>query len=73
MLEKNLFLFRDDHNTNIDFSIIESGEKNDSWERNEKIAIFENDFDICNSTCIIKITVTYEGIPVKGTSDIELN
>ena len=54
-------------------TIIESGEKIDSWERNEKIAIFENDFDICNSTCIIKITVTYEGIPVKGTSEIELN
>ena len=53
-------------------TIIESGEKIDSWERNEKIAIFENDFDICNSTCIIKITVTYEGIPVKGTSEIEL-
>jgi len=54
-------------------TIIEFGEKADSWEINEKIAIFENDFSICNSACTIKITVTYEGAPVKGTSDIELN
>ena len=54
-------------------TIIEFGEKTESWEINEKIAIFENDFNICNSACAIKITVTYEGIPVKGTSDIELN
>ena len=54
-------------------TIIELGENPDTWEITEKIAIFENDFDVCDSTCIIKITVTYEGIPVKGTSDIELN
>ena len=54
-------------------TIIEFGEKTESWEISEKIAIFENDFNICNSACVIKITVTYEGVPVKGTSDIELN
>ena len=54
-------------------TIIEFGQKADSWEINEKIAIFENDFDICNSACNIKISVTYEGVAVKGTSNIELN
>ena len=54
-------------------TIIESSEKNNSWEAYEEIAIFENNFDICNSKCIIKIIVTYEGIPVKGTKQIQID
>ena len=52
--------------------IIESGDKTDLWEMNENIAIFENDFDICDSYCVITITITYEDVEVKGTSKIQL-
>ena len=53
-------------------TIIESGDKTDLWEINENIAIFENDFDICDSYCFITITITYEDVEVKGTSKIQL-
>ena len=39
----------------------------------KEVEFFENEFDFCNSSCIIKITVTYEGNTVKGSSEIELN
>ena len=41
--------------------------KSDFWEENEMLEIYENDFDICNVTCSIKIFITYENISVKGT------
>ena len=53
-------------------TIIELGENPEMWEANEKIAIFENDFDVCESICTIKITVTYEGIPVEGTKQLQV-
>ena len=53
-------------------TIIELGENPDTWEITEKIAIFENDFDVCESICTIKITVTYEGIPVEGTKQLQV-
>ena len=53
-------------------TIIELGENPDTWEITEKIAIFENDFDVCESICTIKITVTYEGIPVEGTKQLQI-
>ena len=53
-------------------TIIELGENPEIWEENEKIAIFENDFDVCESICTIKITVTYEGIPVEGTKQLQI-
>lgn len=53
-------------------TIIESGNKTDLWEINENIAIFENDFDICDSYCVLTITITYEDIEVMGTSKIQL-
>ena len=53
-------------------TIIESGDKTDLWEIDENIEIFENDFDICDSYCVITITITYEDVEVKGTSKIPL-
>ena len=53
-------------------TIIELGEKNDAWEMDENIAIFENDFDICESICTIKITLTYEGASVEGTKELQI-
>ena len=53
-------------------TIIELGENPEVWGANEKIAIFENDFDVCESICTIKITVTYEGIPVEGTKQLQV-
>ena len=53
-------------------TIIELGENPEVWKANEKIAIFENDFDVCESICTIKITVTYEGIPVEGTKQLQI-
>ena len=46
--------------------------KSDFWEETETIEIYENDFDICNETCIIKIFITYENISVKGTNTVNL-
>ena len=46
--------------------------KSDFWEENEMLEIYENDFDICNVTCSIKIFITYENIPVKGTEVVTL-
>jgi len=46
--------------------------KSDFWEETETIEIHENDFDICNETCIIKIFITYENISVKGTKTVNL-
>ncbi len=46
--------------------------KSDFWEETETIEIYENDFDICNETCIIKIFITYENISVKGTKTVNL-
>ena len=53
-------------------TIIELGENPEVWKANEKIAIFENDFDVCESICTIKITLTYEGIPVEGTKQLQV-
>ena len=46
--------------------------KSDFWEENEVLEIYENDFDICNVTCSIKIYITYENISVKGTELVNL-
>ena len=46
--------------------------KSDFWEENEMLEIYENDFDICNLTCSIKIFITYENISVKGTEVVTL-
>ena len=46
--------------------------KSDFWEENEMLEIYENDFDICNVTCSIKIFITYENISVKGTEVVPL-
>ena len=46
--------------------------KSDFWEETETIEIYENDFDICNETCTIKIFITYENISVKGTKTVNL-
>ena len=46
--------------------------KSDFWEENEMLEIYENDFDICNVTCSIKIFITYENISVKGTKVVTL-
>ena len=46
--------------------------KSDFWEENEPLEIYENDFDICNVTCSIKIYITYENISVKGTELVNL-
>ena len=46
--------------------------KSDFWEETETIEIYENDFDICNETCTIKIFITYENISVKGTKIVNL-
>ena len=53
-------------------TIIELGENPEMWEENEKIAIFENDFDVCESICTLKITVIYEGVPVEGTKQLQV-
>ena len=53
-------------------TIIELNDKSDLWEKNETIAIYENDFDICSEPCSIKITITYEGIVVKGNRTLEI-
>ena len=42
------------------------------WSHNETIHLWENGVDICNSSCILKITVNYENIEVKGTESISL-
>ena len=52
--------------------IIESDLKSDFWEETEIIEIYENNFDICSETCSIKIFITYENIPVKGTKVVNL-
>ena len=52
-------------------TILESS-KSDFWEENEQLEIYENDFDICNVTCSIKIFITYENISVKGTEVVTL-
>ena len=46
--------------------------KSDFWEENEMLEIYENDFDICNVNCSIKIFITYENISVKGTEVVTL-
>ena len=46
--------------------------KSDFWEENEMLEIYENDFDICNVTCSIKIFITYENISVKGSEVVTL-
>ena len=46
--------------------------KSDFWEENEMLEIYENDFDICNVTCSIKIFITYENMSVKGTEVVTL-
>ena len=52
--------------------IAEGGSDGIFWEIDEAIMIYENDFDICSAPCTIKITVTYEGVSVKGTQEIEI-
>ena len=47
-------------------------EKNDTWEMHEEIAIFENDYDICETYCVLTIIITYEDIEMKGTSKVQL-
>jgi len=46
--------------------------KSDFWEETEIIEIYENNFDICNTTCSIEIFITYENISVKGTKVVNL-
>ena len=53
-------------------TIIEMTESSDSWEKDEIIAIYENDFNICSTSCNIKITITYEDSVVKGNREITL-
>ena len=53
-------------------TIIELKDKSELWEKNETIAIYENDFNICSEPCSIKITITYEGIVVKGNRTLEI-
>ena len=53
-------------------TIIELKDKSELWEKNETIAIYENDFNICSKPCSIKITITYEGIVVKGNRTLEI-
>lgn len=53
-------------------TIIELNDKSELWEKNETIAIYENDFNICSEPCSIKITITYEGIVVKGNRTLEI-
>ena len=53
-------------------TIIELNDKSELWEKNETIAIYENDFNICSTSCSIKITITYEGIVVKGNRTLEI-
>ena len=53
-------------------TIIETNESSSFWEKDEVIAIYENDFNICKTTCNIKITITYEDITVKGNREITL-
>ena len=53
-------------------TIIEMMENSDFWERDETIAIYENNFNICSTSCDIKITITYEDVKVKGTQEITL-
>ena len=52
--------------------IAEGGSDGIFWEMDEAIMIYENDFDICSAPCTIKITITYEGVPVNGTQEIEI-
>jgi len=53
-------------------TIIEMTESSDFWEKDEIIAIYENDFNICSTSCNIKITITYEDSVVKGNREITL-
>jgi hypothetical protein len=53
-------------------TIIESINQSDFWEEVETIWIYENDFDICSESCIIKIFITYENISVKGSKTVIL-
>ena len=53
-------------------TIIELNDKSELWEKDETIAIYENDFNICSTSCSIKITITYEGIVVKGNRTLEI-
>tara|TARA_Y100000590_G_scaffold28502_1_gene31933 strand:+ start:789 stop:1715 length:927 start_codon:yes stop_codon:yes gene_type:complete len=53
-------------------TIIELNDKSELWEKNETIAIYENDFNICSTSCSIKITITYEGIVMKGNQTLEI-
>ena len=53
-------------------TIIETNESSSFWEKDEVIEIYENDFNICRTTCNIKITITYEDITVKGNREITL-
>ena len=53
-------------------TIIEMTESSDLWEKDEIITIYENDFNICSTSCNIKITITYEDSVVKGNREITL-
>ena len=53
-------------------TIIELNDKSELWEKDEAIAIYENDFNICSTSCSIKITITYEGIVVNGNRNLEI-
>ena len=43
------------------------------WSPSETIEIQENGFSICQSSCQLKIAVTYENTKVTGTESIDLN
>ena len=60
-------IFRKSYLKDLDF-IYSYEEDNDISEQE----IYENDFDICNVTCSIKIFITYENISVKGTEVVTL-
>ncbi|MFL2941667.1 MAG: HmuY family protein [Candidatus Poseidoniales archaeon] len=52
--------------------IAETTEISDFWEKDEIIVIYENNFNICTTSCNIKITITYEDSVVKGNREITL-
>ncbi len=53
-------------------TIAETTEISDFWEKDEIIVIYENNFNICTTSCNIKITITYEDSIVKGNREITL-
>jgi len=47
-------------------------DNNTNWSPGEKISIYENGVDICNGSCILEISIHFEGVIMKGTSTVEI-